>query len=79
MLFLVSWFIPSLHEWPDSPAISPASVLLDGNGGPCNSAAALFAILRFACLSFVGSSFAGWLLQMIIGSVFHDREHTSDV
>ena len=77
ILFVASSFIPCLREQPDSPPVSPAELLVFGQAGPCNSAAAFFAILRFAFISFVGCSIVGWILQAFIRSIF-EHDHKPD-
>jgi len=56
------------------PVISPAELLVFGQAGPCNSAAAFFAILRFGFVSFIGCAIVGWILQAILRSIFEHEQ-----
>jgi len=74
ILFVASSFIPCLREQSDSPPVSPAELLVFGQAGPCNSAAAFFAILRFSFVSFIGCAIVGWILQAILRSIFEHEQ-----
>ena len=62
VMYLPGWFIPLLHEFPDSPGVSPVGVLLVPYG-PCTAGSAILAVVRFAFLSLPIAVALGWLAQ----------------
>ena len=77
LLFVPSWFIPVLHEFPDSPGLSPVAVL-SARYGPCVAGPAILAVLRFALLSLLSTIILGWFAQYVLRLYRRNQAYTND-
>jgi hypothetical protein len=68
VLFVASWFIPFLHDRPESEAVSPA-VLVFIQFSACTSGVMAIVLMKFIAISFVASTALGWLMPAILRNV----------
>ena len=72
VLYLPGWFVPFLHEFPDSPAISPV-IALSMPVGPCTAGYAVLAILPLAFFSLPAAVAGGWFVQRAFQTFRYNR------
>ena len=77
VLYLPGWFIPFLHEFPDSPGVSPAGALFMPYG-PCIAGYAVLAVLRFAFFTLPAAVAVGWFVQRAFQTIRYNHAIKTD-